>query len=172
MLRFDHNRAAPLYCQTTGALAGFALAGVIFILSVPHSAPYPGAHTANLALALMITACFQLVLASLLYGELAGSKVSVTALCPTFFQTRIHEAARAPAALRAKTEQLITESKWTAEAIARVALGGLERGELYVIPQPDGRVLWRAKRVLGARFFGILGHLAKSDSVLSLLNRR
>lgn len=35
----------------------------------------------------------------------------------------------------------------TADEVAEVALRGLERGELIIIPQADGRWLWRLKRV-------------------------
>ena len=130
------------------------------LLSAPTMGPYNVSKAGVVALS------------ETLHGELAGSAITVTALCPTFFQTRIHESARAPAALRAKTEELITESKWTADEIAAIALEGLERGRLYVIPQADGRLMWRAKRLLGARWFGLIGRLTQSDSVLSLLERR
>ncbi|MFK7991036.1 MAG: SDR family NAD(P)-dependent oxidoreductase [Sandaracinaceae bacterium] len=106
-------------------------------------------------------------LSETLYGELAGTGVSVSALCPTFFQTKIHESARAPARLMRATEKLITKSKWSAEQIATIALDELEKGELYIIPQADGRVMWRAKRALGKRWFSVMSELAKPDGVLS-----
>lgn len=128
------------------------------LLSAPMMGPYN------------VTKSGVVALSETLYGELSGTGVSVTALCPTFFRTRIHEAARGPEALRAQTEKLITESKWTAEAIAEVALQGLERRELYVIPQADGKVMWRAKRLLGQGFHGALGRITKNPRLLAWLS--
>ena len=33
--------------------------------------------------------------------------------------------------------------------------------QLYVIPQLDGKIVWRAKRVLGQSFYKGLGYLVK-----------
>lgn len=117
------------------------------LLSAPLMAPYNVSKAG--VIALTETLC----------GELRGTGVQVSALCPTFFRTNIHVSARAPEALAATTEKLVTRSSWSAEAIAEVALTGLERGELYVVPQLDGKVLWRAKRLLGERFHRLAGRL-------------
>ncbi|HEY8431170.1 MAG TPA: hypothetical protein VIL20_22475, partial [Sandaracinaceae bacterium] len=105
-------------------------------------------------------------------GELAGTGVHVTALCPTFFRTNIHKAARAPGALRDTTEALVTKAKWSAEEIAEIALRGLERGELYVVPQADGKVMWRAKRLLGQGFYGVMGRITASARLRELVTGR
>lgn len=128
------------------------------LLSAPMMAPYNVSKSGVIALS------------ETLYGELSGTGVSVTALCPTFFRTKIHEAARGPGELRAQTEKLITESKWSADAIAEVALRGLERGELYVIPQVDGKVMWRAKRLLGQGFHSAVGRITRNPRILSWLS--
>ena len=128
------------------------------LLSAPMMGPYN------------VTKAGVVALSETLYGELDGTGVSVTALCPTFFRTNIHDAARAPDELRAQTEKLITRSKWSAEAIAEVALRGLEHGELYVIPQADGKVMWRAKRLLGQGFHGAIGRLTRSPRLLGWLS--
>ncbi len=57
----------------------------------------------------------------------------------------------------------MTKAKWSAEQIADVALRALQEGDLYVVPQNDGKVLWRAKRVLGQRFYGMMGRIARSE---------
>jgi short-subunit dehydrogenase len=119
-----------------------------------------------------VTKAGVVALSETLYGELSGTGVRVTALCPTFFRTNIHKAARAPGALVQQTEKLVTESKWTAEQIAQIALRGLERGELYVVPQADGRAMWRAKRLLGQGFYGVLGRVASSSRLRDLMSRR
>ena len=91
-------------------------------------------------------------LSETLHAELKGDRIYVTALCPTFFRSQIHKAARAPRREIDQTEKLITRSKWSSAQIARVALDGLERNRLYVIPQTDGKVMWRVKRLLAERF--------------------
>ena len=105
-----------------------------------------------------------------LAGELAGTGVSTSALCPTFFRTNIHEAARtSQPELRGQVEKLVTRSKWSAEQIAKIALDELERGTLYIVPQRDARGLWRAKRVLGARFYTLLGKASRDPRFLRYL---
>lgn len=130
------------------------------LLSAPQMGPYN------------VTKAGVVALSETLYGELMGTGVRVSALCPTFFQTNIHKAARAPDGLREQTEKLVTGAKWTAEQIAEIALRGLERGELYVVPQTDAKVMWRAKRLLGQGFYGVLGRLTASSRLRDLAARR
>ena len=130
------------------------------LLSAPMMGPYN------------VTKAGVVALSETLYGELDGTGVHVTALCPTFFRTRIHESARADEALRAQTEKLVTKSKWTAEAVADVALRGLERGDLYVVPQADGKVMWRAKRLLGQGFHDFVGKMTRSPRISKWLSGR
>ena len=121
------------------------------LLSAPTMAPYN------------VTKAGVVALSETLFGELAGTGVRVTALCPTFFRTKIHERARSPdPAAKARARKLVAEARWSAEAVAEVALRGLERGDLYVIPQADGRVMWRAKRLFGQRFHGAIGRVLNS----------
>ncbi|MCA9707152.1 MAG: SDR family NAD(P)-dependent oxidoreductase, partial [Myxococcales bacterium] len=93
-----------------------------------------------------------------LHAELHGTGVGVSALCPTFFRTNIHATARfSDDAAYEQAKRLVTEARWSAEQIADRALRGVEQGELYIIPQADGRALWQAKRLLGPRFHGRVG---------------
>lgn len=130
------------------------------LLSAPMMGPYN------------VTKAGVVALTETLYGELSGTGVTVTALCPTFFRTNIHKATRSfgPEVL-GRTEKLVTEAKWSAEDIARHAVEGLERGALYVIPQMDGKVMWRAKRLLGQGFHGALGRVVRSQKLLEWLSR-
>ncbi len=108
------------------------------LLSVPEMAPY------NVAKAGVIS------LTETLQGELRRCGVKVTALCPTFFRSELHERTRTTSeTLEELTRGLVGNASWTAEQIAEVALRGLEAGELLVIPQMDGQLMWRLKRTLG-----------------------
>ena len=91
---------------------------------------------------------------------MSDDHVTVSALCPTFFRTNIHKAQRSSPELRKQSEKLVTRSKWSADDIARVAVNGLERGSLYILPQTDAKLLWRAKRVMGQAFYSIINKAA------------
>jgi NAD(P)-dependent dehydrogenase (short-subunit alcohol dehydrogenase family) len=125
------------------------IASAAGLLSAPQMGPYN------------VTKAGVIALSETLYGELDGTDVHVSALCPTFFRTNIAKAARSHGPVRANADKLVNEAKWSAEQVADVALAGLERGQLYIIPQADGKVMWRAKRILGHRFHGILPTLAR-----------
>lgn len=119
-----------------------------------------------------VTKAAVVALSETLCGELSGSGVKVSALCPTFFRTNLHKTARsASSEMQKDAERLVTEAKWSAEQVADVALEALEAGELYVVPQSDGKALWRAKRVLGARFYAVLGRALRSERLRELMTR-
>ena len=72
-----------------------------------------------------------IALSETLAGELAGTRVGVTVLCPTFFQTNIARSGRfVDARSREQAKRLIENGK-AADDIARAALRSVERGELY-----------------------------------------
>ena len=54
---------------------------------------------------------------------------------------------------------------------AVIALDGMLAEQLYIIPQLDGRIVWRAKRLLGGSFHRGLGYLAKSGLVEKVAGR-
>jgi NAD(P)-dependent dehydrogenase (short-subunit alcohol dehydrogenase family) len=134
--------------------------GHAFILNVASSA---GLLAAPMMGPYNVTKAGVIALSETLYTELAKDRISVSALCPTFFRTNIHKNARAAGmdAVKARTEKLVTEAKWSAEEIAQHALRGLEHRALYIIPQTDGKALWRMKRALGDGFYRGIGALAK-----------
>ena len=111
-----------------------------------------------------------LALSETLAAEFGGTGVHVTALCPTFVKTNIARDARTPDHARELASRAMTRG-WPAEKVARQALDGLDRNQLYVLPQADARAIWRAKRLLPglyARGAGLLGRLAnnpKNDTV-------
>jgi NAD(P)-dependent dehydrogenase (short-subunit alcohol dehydrogenase family) len=122
--------------QKTGFILNVASSAGL--LSAPELGPY------NVAKAGVIS------LSETLAGELKDDHIHTTALCPTFFRSELYDRTRTTTAdLGRITEKLIAQAGWTAEQIAEVALRGLESGELYVIPQLDGQIMWRVKRTLG-----------------------
>jgi NAD(P)-dependent dehydrogenase (short-subunit alcohol dehydrogenase family) len=135
------------------------VASIAGIVSAPWMAPYN------------VTKAGVIALSETLATELAPDGVTVTALCPSFFRTRIHETARSHGLehLRSRAEKLVTEAPWSAEEVARCAIEGMERGALYVMPQAEAKLLWRAKRALGAGFIGAVGAMARRGMLDRLL---
>lgn len=129
---------------------GFILnvASAAGLLAAPMMGPYN------------VTKAGVVALSETLAGELLGSGINVSVLCPTFFRTNIHKTQRAHG-MPDRASKLVTEAKWSADEIASVALKGLERGTLYVIPQTDGKLFWRAKRLMGGGFYSMAGRVAK-----------
>ena len=87
-----------------------------------------------------------LSLSETLAAELAGTGVRVAVLCPTFVETNIVRDGRIDEAQRRVARRVMATTGRSPESIARVALQGLDRGRLYVLPQVEARALWRAKR--------------------------
>ncbi len=111
------------------------------LLSAPLMAPYN------------VTKAGVVALSETLYAELAPQRIRVTALCPTFFRTNIHRRAEAFGGNTGEAaNKLVGEARWSAEQIAVHAVDGMLAEKLYVIPQLDGKLLWRAKRALGTGF--------------------
>jgi NAD(P)-dependent dehydrogenase (short-subunit alcohol dehydrogenase family) len=134
-----HTFVPRLKAQKRGWILNVAsIAGVV---SAPQMAPYN------------VTKAGVIALSETLCAELAEDGVKVTALCPSFFRTNIGRSARGIVSSTQLAQKLVERADWTADQIAEIALRGLEGGELYVIPQSDGKLMWRAKRLLGAGFY-------------------
>lgn len=134
-----------------------------FILNVASSAGIIAAPTMG---PYNVTKAGVIALSETLFAELAQERIAVSALCPTFFRTNIHKSTRAHGANTGRrTDKLITEAKWSAEEIAVCAIDGLLRGDLYIIPQTDGKLFWRVKRALGANFYKGLGMAVRRGAV-------
>jgi len=153
-----HSHAPRMKKQGSGIIINVASsAGLI---AAPTMGPYNVSKAGVIALS------------ETLAGELAGTGVSVTVPCPMFFRTNIHKSTRSTVTRgRKQTEKLVTESKWSAEKVAEITIAAAERGELYVIPQPDGRAFWRAKRLLGGRFYSAVGQVIKNPRIGKWLAR-
>jgi NAD(P)-dependent dehydrogenase (short-subunit alcohol dehydrogenase family) len=98
-------------------------------------------------------------LSETLHTELLKSPVEVRVLCPTFFATNLLDGSRTtePKAL-GSARRLMEESRYTSQDIARAALDGVVRGDLYIVPMLDGRILWRVKRITPNGFSRLMDH--------------
>jgi NAD(P)-dependent dehydrogenase (short-subunit alcohol dehydrogenase family) len=139
--------------QKSGRIINVASAAGL--LAPPHLAPYN------------VTKAAVVALSETLAGELKSDNIDVTVLCPTFFPTNIAKSGRGTAnpKMLASLEKLMAESKFTAEDIATCAL---DSRDLYVVPQADGKWMWRLKRALPDRFH----QLGPQKAMKPLLKRK
>lgn len=128
------------------------------IASLPEMGPY------NVSKAGVIS------LSETLYAELSPYGISVTALCPTFFPTGLFDTMQASSERqRRMAHALFANATMDAKQVASAALRGLESGQLIVIPQLDGALLWRIKRLLPGAFHGVLRLQQRYDLVAKFL---
>src|SRR5215467_8700892 len=132
--------------QGSGAILNVASAAGL--LCAPGMGPYN------------VTKAGVVALSETLQGELYGTGVSVSVLCPTFFRTNIMAGARgANEKGREVVAKLMDRSRVQADDVARIALDAVDRGRLYVLPHDDGRWMWRLKRAVPQGYFGAVGRL-------------
>jgi NAD(P)-dependent dehydrogenase (short-subunit alcohol dehydrogenase family) len=108
-----------------------------------------------------VTKAGVIALSETLHAELAPHGVAVAVLCPTFFQTNILESMRcATSRQRTLAEAMFRDAKSTADDVADAAIRGMERGRVLILPQADGRWLWRAKRLLPSLYYRLVAQYA------------
>ncbi|MCU4186068.1 SDR family NAD(P)-dependent oxidoreductase [Acidiferrimicrobium sp. IK] len=114
--------------------------GVINVASAAGfaAAPQMAAYNATKAAVIAVS--------ETLAAELSGTGIGVTVVCPTFVATNIAVNGRMTDRGRETANQLMARGKVSAEGVARMALDGHDRGRLYVLPQLDAKIVWRAKR--------------------------
>ena len=98
-----------------------------------------------------------LALSETLAAELSGTGVHVTVLCPTFVKTNIVENGRISTQSQHAASVLMRVVGMSAERVARSCLDTHDRGGLYVMPQLDAKLLWRAKRTAPGVFTKVTG---------------
>ncbi|NNH70326.1 SDR family NAD(P)-dependent oxidoreductase [Nocardia uniformis] len=104
-------------------------------------------------------------LSETLAAELVGSGVNVTVLCPTAVRTHILDNATIDDPSTARLGDLLL--RWTGRspaAIARETLDAVDRGQLYVLPQVESKLIWQSKRLLPVpytRAAGLIERLAR-----------
>ncbi len=134
--------------RMVGQGRGFVLnvASAAGLLAPPMLSPYN------------VTKAGVVALSETLHAELRGKGIRVTALCPTFFRTGLTRTARVSgsAPLMKMVDVLMDRSRIQAAGVARLGLDAVGRGELYALPMRDGRMFWRVKRALPARYPDLL----------------
>jgi NAD(P)-dependent dehydrogenase (short-subunit alcohol dehydrogenase family) len=136
------------------------IASMAAFVSAPSMAPY------NMTKAAMVS------LSETLYGELKPYNIGATAVCPTFFPTNIVRDGRFDSQeQRAFGLQMMSQSRATAEQVAKRILQAVERNDLYVFVPREARRFWRLKRLMpkaalrmvARRMAGTMPAAAKSD---------
>jgi NAD(P)-dependent dehydrogenase (short-subunit alcohol dehydrogenase family) len=121
------------------------IASLAAIASAPGMAPY------NITKAAMVS------LSETLYGELKPFHIGVTAVCPAFFPTNIIDSGRFHTnEQRALATQLMSQSRMTADEVARRIVRAVERNELYVFVPATSKTFWRFKRLLPKAFLNMV----------------
>lgn len=95
-----------------------------------------------------VTKAAVVALSETLAGELAGTGVGVSVLCPFFFSTNIARSSRSvsPSVSAASIEKLMKKTPVQASDVARLALRACDKGELYVFPHREAKVIAALKR--------------------------
>jgi short-subunit dehydrogenase len=97
-----------------------------------------------------VTKAAVVALSETLAGELAGTGVGVSVLCPYFFKTNIARSSRSTGVSVGTdaVERIMERSAVQAGEVARRALAACERGKLYVFPHKEAKALAALKRML------------------------
>jgi short-subunit dehydrogenase len=106
-----------------------------------------------------VTKAAVVALSETLAGELAGTGVGVTVLCPFFFATNIAKSARSSStSVTAHTiERIMSKTSVQADEVARRALAACDRGSLYVFPHREAKAIAALKRALPETLLRRLG---------------
>lgn len=131
--------------------------GVINVASAAGFTAAPGMAAYNVSKAGVVS------LSETLAAELSGTGVAVTVLCPTFVRTNIFDGELIEPSAARLARRISDRVGFSPQRVARTTLDANDRGRLYVVPQPDAQLLWRAKRLLPtpyARIAGLLGRVA------------
>lgn len=107
-----------------------------------------------------VTKAGVLALTETLAAEFSGTDVHVTALCPTFVKTNIVRDGLIDANTSGAAARLMALTGVSPERVVRKTLNGLDRDQLYVVPQIEARAIWRGKRFAPAAYArgaGLLG---------------
>lgn len=129
--------------------------GIINVCSTASFAAAPSMGPYNASKAAV------LALSETLAAETAGAGITVTALCPTVVKTNIFRDGRIDDSVTPLMNKWVSLTGVSAEGVAATTLKALDKGRLYVLPQVDARLIWRAKRYLPATYARGAGLLSR-----------
>jgi len=129
--------------------------GIINVCSTASFAAAPSMGPYNASKAAV------LALSETLAAETAGAGITVTALCPTVVKTNIFRDGRIDESVTPLMNKWVSLTGVSAEAVAGTTLKALDKGRLYVLPQVDARLIWRAKRYLPTAYARGAGLLSR-----------
>ncbi|GAC69624.1 SDR family NAD(P)-dependent oxidoreductase [Gordonia soli] len=123
--------------------------GLINVASAAAFAAAPGMAAYNVGKAGV------LALSETISAELAGTKLAVTVLCPTFVKTNVAADGRITGEAMNLAQNLMRHTGADADRVARRTLDAHDRGRLHVVPQIDAKAVWLGKRLApGAYTYG------------------
>jgi len=128
--------------------------GIINVASAASFGAAPGMAAYNVSKAGVLS------LSETLAAELAGTKVAVTVVCPTFVKTNIVESGRITSESSAAARKLMRFGM-SPQRVARIALNTNDHGRLYALPQLDAKVGWQIKRAAPATYTKALGAVSR-----------
>lgn len=119
------------------------------IVSLPEMAPYN------------VTKAGVISLSETLRGELRGSNIGVTVVCPTFFKTNLMDQARTTDERQRKMANAFFDrfSFGTVQSVTKATMKAIAKNRLYVLPQPDSKLYWLMKRMTPHTFYNVNGFL-------------
>jgi NAD(P)-dependent dehydrogenase (short-subunit alcohol dehydrogenase family) len=149
-------------CRTfLPAMRAAGAGGIVNVASAAGFTAAPGMAAYNVSKAGVVS------LSETLAAELSGTGVAVTVLCPTFVRTNIFGGDLIDPGAARLAKRISDRVGFSPERVARATLDAHDRGRLYVVPQPDAQLLWRAKRLLPVpytRIAGLLGRVVPTGS--------
>jgi short-subunit dehydrogenase len=106
-----------------------------------------------------VTKAAVVALSETLAGELAGTGVGVSVLCPYFFTTNITKGSRSHTrhVSPEKIDEIMRKTSVQAEGVAQRALDGCERNQLYVFPHREAKAIAALKRAMPETMLRKLG---------------
>lgn len=125
--------------------------GIINVASAAAYGAAPGMGAYNVSKAGVLS------LSETLAAELSGSRVEVTALCPTFVRTNIVEAGHISTEYGEMGDRFMRWIGRSADKVARTCLDAHDRGDLYCMPQLEAKIGWNIKRLAPGTFTRAVG---------------
>jgi len=134
---------------------GFKKQGKGAIINVASAASYTAAPEMS---AYNVTKAGVRALSETLYSELQRDNIRVNVLCPTLVPTNIIKDGRIPERYsKLANHALMNYAMTTSDAVAKLTLNRLDRGELYTTPQVDAKLFWMMKRATPNLYANLLG---------------